>query len=1722
LSIENEVFRIDFLFNDNLTALARNALAAEGAVHKLSASARVAQAQMASMANAQFLTDAHRAGIVTTQHTMESSMHQFGKAMSENRIPVNQMKTDLAGYRAEMKRVGMQATDLTSKYGRLANEQLRLGQSAVHKVGVDKSGKSIAQVVHQPVATFDKDGKDLAKRNAALKKFEAVNQARISRAMVNAGKQAQWAGRQLMVGLSLPIAALGYVAVKSFQAIDEQLVRLVKVYGSVTLSGKALEEQNERVRESGVKMGTEIAKAYGIASSETIGLMADIAATGKEGVELENATRETTRLMVLGEVDRQEAMSTTLSLTNAFGVANKDLANSVNYLNAVENQTSLSLQDMTIAIPKAGTVVKALGGDVKDLSLFMTAMKEGGVDAAQGANALKTGLARLTSPRPQSKKALAAFGIDMDQIIKDSEGDVNKLVFSFQAAIQKAVPDSQRAQVFEKVFGLHQYTKMLALFENLGKEGSQTIEVMRLMGASTQELAQKADNEIGAMTESGSVKFKRMVETLKAELGKFGEPFLQAATVIGGAFVKLFEGFNAMPDIFKNAVGFLLAIGVAVGPIIMLFGLAKNFVGHIQLGVQKFKEMVTGSHLMNQQIEHVTAESVALSKMTDSVANGMERSARASAEMTAAVRNLNLALERSIVLSEKQAVAQTIAFKKGTLQGMGGFQDSVSFINKTKPKGVPLFMQQAAMGSAGRPNEWVMPGTKVSPTVTGQAGQLSQISTLNTQLLLGKKLEVAANQKSLNLKQLIAVAEAKRLETYRALDTAMVKEAVATTTSTVATEKVIVSKNKFAAALQRASAGLMGFASGKKGKFAAGGIGMGAMMGSQFLPESDSAGMSALGGGLMGVGMGSMFGPMGMAIGGGAGLAIGGISKQIEQLQKLKEQAKSTFTASNFAASKYGVTLKSMQDVDLESNLVSFKDAASGAQTEVAKLREEISNQADGGIEKMLAEKIRDAPNNGEAINDAVEYATTQIAAGIDPSNVKKIISAIVGESGRIGIIQDIMEELSSGPQEKMGARKLKLESIKRSTTKGNGIDSAFSFSKMEQNDLADVMDNLILGNQALRDWVSTIPGIGKAFAIANENTEDFLKSAKAVSEVTLNSTIDEWKAVSSSINMTDRQSEQFMKSMREADPELAAAMESIGEKIGGGIGGQLDVVNAMLNGVVLNIEKLKGMSREQIQIEIDVAYRAQEVMSAATSAIMSSASDKNGKSIERSQQITQKKHERAQKSAARQQERIQKQIEDRGAQHVATIERQGERKVAAIERQAKQAERASNKAIRALERQAERESKMLSDQIERTRDRYDAEIDSIEKAEDARQKAFDAEEDRVSQANDARSMEIDYLKAINTGNFFDAEKIRANMEAVKNKNARDAANKVASESASGRVDSLSQQRDTEVSRLEKELELTERKNERAIKGAQKAAKAEQRAYKKRSAAAKKSYERQAAAAEEYYERAAERSAASYDRQSKSADKAYNKSKKSSTKAATQQEEDAKWVTDKINQYFTETGGDIGLTFKKVAEDAEKNGKDIGKYLRIGLNAVVPGLGTQVAQQISDDIANFPWANLGKYIDDKIRLENAVKPLAQNIPKNRRGKATGGILVGPGTGTSDSIPIMASNGEYVIRESMVKKYGIGMFDSINSGQFSGANSFTPPKYNMGGPINFGKTLFAGGGEVRSDRATAQVASELPTVYNINVMFGRTSATQKDIYDTVVNVMENKNARTGRR
>jgi TP901 family phage tail tape measure protein len=568
--------------------------------------------------------------------TLTSDVSKFGQNLDSGRMKLGQYFRTWQGH-----------TQKTSSLVKeLAKQQVMLENAIIQPLGKNAQGLMQYNVMVQ-------SGLDATKNKSALLRQELSIMNKVmmdgSNQLINWGKNTQWAGRQLTVGLTVPLAAFGMAAAKAFRQADEELVRLTKVYGGLTATSSA---DLLKVRKDVASLSRELASGLGANFTETIGLAADIAATGKEGNALLEATRQTTRLSVLGEVDRQEAMKATLSIQTAFGQNTDQLAQSIDFLNAVENQTSTSLADLVEAIPKAGPVVKALGGDVKDLALYLTAMREGGINASEGANALKSALASIINPTKVAKGMFLDLGIDLGGIVEKNAGNLTGTIMALKDSLDTLKP-LERARAIEQLFGKFQFARINALFENLGKEGSQTLQVLDLMKASTQDLASISERELKTMTESASGKYRRALESVKADLAVIGEQFLKVGTFVLNAIDGIVKFIGNLPGPIKAVLGFIAGLTAVAGPIIMLTGVLANFFGYIIKGILALKNIGKGG----TGFKLLTPELMAAASAAETVEQSFYSDTKAAATFSDAVLTLAASFEKL----KQSAMSSTVA-----------------------------------------------------------------------------------------------------------------------------------------------------------------------------------------------------------------------------------------------------------------------------------------------------------------------------------------------------------------------------------------------------------------------------------------------------------------------------------------------------------------------------------------------------------------------------------------------------------------------------------------------------------------------------------------------------------------------------------------------------------------------------------------------------------------------------------------------------------------------------------------------------------------------------------------------------------------------------------------------------------------------------------------------------------------------------------------------------
>jgi len=605
MSDVNAIINIDINSTSALTNLKRLESQIDQFNRSIATSNATAAASQQSL-NRALLDGINNTGLFTAKITpVESSMIRFSRSLDEGRLSLGEYTKYASSQLPGLSRVFKREFDsieqvATSRVKSMQTQYLALGKT------VDGVTRTIAST---PTGL----GKGLATDLAMVQQRQQIFNKLLddgSTKLLNWGKNTQWAGRQLMVGFTLPLAAFGAAASKTFMEIDKATISLKRVYGDLNTTKAELDSNVQAIK----GLGKEYTK-YGITLAQTIELSGRAAATGATNEKLMAATEQTLRFATLGQMDYNQALDTTISLQTAFAISNEDLGKTVDYLNAVENQTILTMEDMSLAIPRVATVVKGLGGSVQDLAVMMTAMREGGVSAENAANGLKSGLASLINPTDRASEGLAKMGINLNSIIKQNKGDLMGIITEFGTAINK-LDEFSRQQVLEQVFGKYQYARMSALFTNITKDAGQAARAMDIAGMSAADLAKVSEKELGQISESTSVKFQAAMEQLKISIAPIGEAFLKGITPIVNMVSKIADAFNNLPDGVKNTIAVVTGLVAGLGPVfLMTIGLLGNGLANLVKGFQFFRKMIAGikgdasafTWLAQGELEAVTA-----------------------------------------------------------------------------------------------------------------------------------------------------------------------------------------------------------------------------------------------------------------------------------------------------------------------------------------------------------------------------------------------------------------------------------------------------------------------------------------------------------------------------------------------------------------------------------------------------------------------------------------------------------------------------------------------------------------------------------------------------------------------------------------------------------------------------------------------------------------------------------------------------------------------------------------------------------------------------------------------------------------------------------------------------------------------------------------------------------------------------------------------------------
>lgn len=412
--------------------------------------------------------------------------------------------------------------------------------------------------------------------------------------MIDWGKNMQWAGRQITVGLGVPLSIFAVGAGKAFMDLEDQIVRFRKVFNEDL--GDLGENQTKMLETS-----RELVSSYGIMQNEVVGVGATLAQAGFHGDKLTDSMKEIVRISQLGDIDLDVATQFVRSLQANQEVLNEgSLSTTLNLINAIENSTGINTRELAEELPLLMAQAKQFGLTATDVSAVLAGMRETLGNTSEAATALRFSFNRVLNPTEEARRSFReVLNIDYDQFIARFDGDIIGLYSELGRVIgdvKDQVTDAELQTVVGELFGVRQVSRIQTALDAMRDYDSTMTDISlatndyqraRIAANDADKAAASAAREVAAQQESVSGRFRRALADVQAELAEFGKPFIEAGTMVLRVLQGIMQWFQGLPSSVKKFVGIVAVAGAVTGVLTMTVGVLANLFGNLVSGFLK-------------------------------------------------------------------------------------------------------------------------------------------------------------------------------------------------------------------------------------------------------------------------------------------------------------------------------------------------------------------------------------------------------------------------------------------------------------------------------------------------------------------------------------------------------------------------------------------------------------------------------------------------------------------------------------------------------------------------------------------------------------------------------------------------------------------------------------------------------------------------------------------------------------------------------------------------------------------------------------------------------------------------------------------------------------------------------------------------------------------------------------------------------------------------------
>ena len=494
-------------------------------------------------------------------------------------------------------------------------EAMKQAQDKLDGQEVDKNTKEYRELQTQ-IDLCEEELKQLQQEAYKFGTAGAQAVAQFGKKLQEAGQKVSQFGQELTMKVTVPLVAMGTVAVNKFAEVDKTMQLTNATMGNTEAQAKLLSDAMKDA-----------------ASNSTFGMNDAATATlnfARAGLKAEEAASALAPAMNLaaGEGGNLDTVSAGLVATiNGFGDAFDQTAHYADVFANACNNSALDVDSLSNAMSIAAPIFSAAGYTVNDAALYMGVMANAGIEASEAANALKTGMARLISPTEEAQAWMDELNIS----VVNADGSMKDTV-EIQKELNEAfskLSESEQIAAASAIFGKNHMSKWLALINTAPSEVQSLSDALMEEGT-TMSMADAMMSGFGGSLE----KLKSSVDVAATSLG---EALAPSILKVSGAIQGAVDKFNSLSDEQKETVAQIGIAVAALGPLLVILGKLMTIIG----GIMQFAPQLSSAFTaISAALAGAGSEAAGLTGALAGLANPVGIAIAIIAALTAAVITL--------------------------------------------------------------------------------------------------------------------------------------------------------------------------------------------------------------------------------------------------------------------------------------------------------------------------------------------------------------------------------------------------------------------------------------------------------------------------------------------------------------------------------------------------------------------------------------------------------------------------------------------------------------------------------------------------------------------------------------------------------------------------------------------------------------------------------------------------------------------------------------------------------------------------------------------------------------------------------------------------------------------------------------------------------------------------------------------------------------------------